>query len=1268
MYKTKLTLILAFLFFCGYSQINSSKNFTLDWTKKQLTTSSNSIVNAVFVKGMALDENLLPVFTDLWKIPNNRMIKNFAINNVRYEDFKNSQGISLSNISEELKATFNITKARDQSYAVLYMTPIVIKNNKLLRISSFTLTYTLQPKLTQLLSRNRPVTNSVLANGTWFKFAVDTTGVFKLSRSFLQGLGINTNGLNPQNIRLFGNGGNVLPYKNSDFRYDDLQENAIQVVGEADGKMDANDYVLFYAKGPHSWKGNTSANLTHVQNIYSDKAYYFITIDQGVGKRIQTELPNTTVATQQITTFDDYTFYEKEEENLFAVGQQWLGEDFTYENTHTFSIPFDNIVSSENTYVTVRGVAESTTLTSMDVKVNGQPLFNLNYPGFLPSSLTHAAANINRASLLSTSENIRVEITYNNNGNPSAKGFLDYIEIVGTKNLIANNKQFSFRKFSSQTASGTLEYRIQNKDNITAIWDVTDYINPTIITNQSTDNTFRFNAQGGVLKEYIALAEADYYTPEKLAQSRVENQNLHALKDIDYLLITKSYLVNQAERLASHHSTYSNLTTKVIPLYQIYNEFGSGSPDITAIRDFIKHLYNNASTPAKKIKYVCLFGDSSYDYKDRISGNNNIVPVYEAYNSYNLASSYVTDDYYGMMDPPEGELDFSAINMQDVATGRIPVTSVQEAEQVVSKLLNYYSTDAFGDWRNQITLVADDVDELFETVLQGNMEEIADTIKERKPIFNIKKIYADAYPQENSAGGERYPDVNEAFTNAIERGVLLADYFGHGGEDGLASERILEVFDIQNWRNRNTLPLFITITCELSKFDNPLRLTAGEYMIWNKDGGMASLITTAREIKINLGQRINEKLIKEVLSFNNEDYTIAEALIHVKNTEIYDTQRYFIYFLGDPAMKLSVPKPDIRLTTMNGTPISIATDTLKALSHVYFEGIVTSPSGALLTDFNGEMSATVFDKSIDKTTLVNNVPYTPLVFDALESKIFRGRATVINGEFSFDFVVPRDIRIAYGKGKISLYADNDIIDKAGYNFDITVGGINPNAPVDNVGPTIQLYMNDESFVDGANTNASPLFLAVLADENGINTSITAVDHDIVAILDGDQANPIIMNDFYQTELDDFTNGKVTYPFRNLKPGPHTIKLCAWDTYNNQSCATLNFVVISDQELVLDNVLNYPNPFVNYTEFWFNHNKPNEPLDVQVQIFTVSGKLVKTINQNVETNGTLSRSITWNGLDDFGDKIGKGVYVYKLKVKAVLSNITTEKYEKLVILQ
>ena len=1107
---------------------------------------------------------------------------------------------------------------------------------------------------------------SVLSEGDWYKFSVDATGVFKIDAAFLSQLGINVNSVNPKNIKIFGNGGSMLPQKSNVSRFNDLQENAIYVHGENDGSFNSDDYILFYGKGPHDWNINlTTSEVSHQQNIYSDKSYYFLTIGNSPGKRITTKIQPAQNSIKTFTSFDDYIFYEKEEKNLFAVGRQWFGEDFSFDTTQNFEIPFQNQLPNSDITIKVSAVTISSLPSTMSVTSGGNAITSLSFPPASSSgSSSLAIQRTNQGTIKSnTSGTININISFNNNGLPSAKAYLDYIEISGKKELKATGKQFLFRNFEAFNTNGVVEYEIQNGTNIHQLWDVTNHISPQKIENLGSGNSFIFKTNGTILEEYSIINTSDAYTPIIEQNSKLENQNLHSLTDIQYLIITNNTLVSEANRLANYHETNSGLTTKVVSLDKIYNEFSSGSPDITGIRDFIKYLYNNSSLN-KKLTYVCFFGDSSYDYKNRITNNNNIVPTYHAFQSFDLVSSYVTDDYFVMIDPDDGEMLLS--DTIDITSGRIPVTTTQEAKYVVDKILSYYNPQAFGDWRNTITLLADDIDQDADKTLQAGLEEVADSIKKHKPFFNINKLYADAFKQESTSGGERYPQVKNAVSNAIENGTLVFDYFGHGGEDGLADERLLEIPQIEALNNSNTLPLFITVTCEFSRFDNPLRDTAGEKLFLNKNGGAVSMITTTREVYISLGERFNKELTKYVLDFDNADNSIAQNLIKTKNNTS-SSQKFFIYYFGDPAMKLAIPKPDVKITKINGKDISQSIDTLKALSKVSFEGIVTNNTNTVLTDFNGTLFTTVFDKSIDKQTLDNDGFGIINTFDSQESKLFRGKASVKNGVFKFEFIVPKDIKIAYGKGKISLYANTNLIDKGGANFDVTVGGINHNAPEDNTGPELQAFMNDETFIDGGNTNASPNLVLKLADPSGINTSITAVDHDIVAILDGNDSEPIILNDYYQTELDDFTKGTVSYKLRNLSTGTHTLKIKAWDTYNNSSETTLTFVVVSDSGLTLSNVLNYPNPFVNYTEFWFNHNKPNEPLEVQIQIFTVSGKLIKTINQLSQTTGNLSRNITWNGLDDFGNKIGKGVYIYKLKVTSTITNTVSEKYEKLVIL-
>ena len=449
--------------------------------------------------------------------------------------------------------------------------------------------------------------NSVLAEGAWYKFAVDTSGVFKIDRNFLQQLGIPLNGINPKKIHIYGNGGQQLPVLNSDFRYDDLQENAIFIAGESDNSFDANDYILFYAKGPHDWEVNsTTATASHRHNPYSDFAYYFITINEVDGKRIAQKTPISGAASAQITVFDEFTYIEKDERNLFAAGMQWFHQsDFNVENTQTFTIPFPNAAPNEPITVKVRAVSNSVVSSTMDVKMNNQDVFTINFPAVNSQSLTKAIAIERAQSVPNASQNLAISITFNNNGNPSANAFLDYIEIIGKKQLTFGNFQFGFRSFQQATASGIVQYQISNGNTAFQIWDVSNSIAPEQIANEATGNEFVFKDVAGVLKEYLVLNERDFYTPTRLQTSRVVNQNLHSLRDINYLVITNAALAGQAQRLADYHQENSNLTTKVVILDEIYNEFSSGSKDITGIRDFIKNVYDTNSTPDKKLQYVC---------------------------------------------------------------------------------------------------------------------------------------------------------------------------------------------------------------------------------------------------------------------------------------------------------------------------------------------------------------------------------------------------------------------------------------------------------------------------------------------------------------------------------------------------------------------------------------------------------------------------------------------------------------------------------------
>ncbi|WP_178989865.1 type IX secretion system sortase PorU [Winogradskyella schleiferi] len=1284
-----LITLLLFTMLCFGQQ----KQFSINWSGSKIleTTYSKIEVPAFDADHFSYNDSSGLTYFAQWESQGSSIDESSVqLINVAYQTMSSAE---LKDLNPELipnspKYKLKNTNARGKRATYFEISPIIKDKGTYKKITNFILKYSFVSGRSANSARGvNEITSSVLSTGQWYRFYIEESGVYQLSKSFLGSLGINTNAVDPRTIKIYGNGGRMLPLENSANYPFDVVENAVKFVGEEDGSFDNNDYILFYGEGPKTYNEESETNI----NLYTDKTYYYVNISSGIGKRIQPMPTINAAADIQINTFQDYQFYEVDEYNLAKLGRKWFGDDFDVENQRTYEFDFPNLVTTVpvDFKIVVGSISESPGST-MGITINGNQVSTLNLGTINPGSVL-ATERTYPGQQNITSDEITVTLDYSNGGNPSANAFLDYINIYATRNLIFDGGQLVFKNTDVNTTPGIAEYNIANTSSVSEIWDITDRFNIRSTINTANANTIDFKAQSGEERIYLAFSNSSFLQPIKDARSSVANQDLKGtifnnaqgqFEDIDYIILSPSQLLSQAERLAQVNRDQYNLVVKVVDLESIYTEFSTGSQDIAALRNFIKYVYDNASVPSKRLKYLCLFGDGSYDYKNRLRNNTNLVPSWYSKSSFSLSSSFVSDDFYAMLDANEGGMTNG--DRMDVAVGRILAEDAQRASEMVDKIKSYYQPEAYGSWRNNIVLVSDDVDDANESALQETTDNLGTTLDVEKTFLNVAKIHSDAYEQESSAAGNRYPKVNKAIKDAIEVGALVVNYFGHGGEDGLAQERIFDKFDSQEVNNICKYNLFVTVTCEYTKFDDPNRDTAGEFTFWNKNGGSIGLITTTRQIQLGVGRNFNNALDDYLFNFgSNENTAISEALRLTKadNSVAGSLQKRLVFFIGDPAMKLAFAKPNIRLTKVNDVQITQPIDTLKALSYTKMAGEVVDTNGNLLSNYNGTLTATVFDKRIDRQTLGNdgatNTSGDAIIMDftTLGEVIFKGQASVVDGLFEFDFVVPRDIGIPIGTGKVSFYAqtENPLSDQAGANFDIKVGGINEDAPADNTGPIINLFMNDENFVSGGITNESPTFLAKLQDENGINTA-SGIGHDITAILDGDETNPVVLNSYYQANVDDYTNGVVSYPFRDLEPGLHTLTLKAWDVYNNSSTAEIQFMVFDeDEELVINNVLNYPNPFVNYTEFWFNHNS-SEPLDISVQIFTVSGKLVRTINgqtgaDELCTNGSssLSRSIIWDGRDDFGDKIGKGVYVYKLKVKSNRLNKQVEKIQKLVIL-
>lgn len=1120
------------------------------------------------------------------------------------------------------------------------------------------------------LRRNKARTyesQSLLATGEWYKIAISKSGVFKLDRGFLKSLGMDVSTVDPRDIRLFGYGGGQQPELNSDDRPDDLVENAIVVEGESDGSFDNNDFVAFYGQGQVTWYyDSTRLIFRHLVNKYSDTSFYFITTEFGRGKRIQKVSnpdpsidPNAT--TTVVNTFDDYKYHEVDNVNLIKSGQEWYGESFDTQLTQTFAFDFGGVDLSSPAKLNINAIARAGVVSTYSIIAEGES-FSLSCNSTVLSRYEVGFARSNTGTYtFNPKDNIvNVSITYNK-PQAVAKGWLNYIDVNVRRNLVFSGGQLLFRNLNSVFPNSYTDYRISSNLNL-QVWDISNHFNveaKTIINNGVSKN---FLAGSTELKEYVAFNSYD--SLNVFARGKVPNQNLHALQNIDMIIISHPNFLSQSNAIKSIHQS-EGLTVEVVTPQQVYNEFSSGSQDPIGIRSLMKMLYDRSSTSGTLPKYLLLFGDASFDFKDRINGNTNFVMSYQSRNSLDPVSSYVSDDYFVLLDDSEGRWNNTSVNpdKMDVSVGRIPAKSQEEADGVLQKIRSYYSSSSLGDWRNTVTFVGDDGDGVTHMAQSNQLAQMLEFNAKDK---NLNKILIDAYKRESTSSGPRFPGANEAIKRSVDNGSLIVNYTGHGGETGWAHERILDISTITGWDNLQNLPIFMTATCEFSRFDDPLRTSAGELVLLNPNGGGVALMTTTRLVYSSPNFFLNQTFYNKVFErkSNGENKRLGDVMLEVKNANASQGNTRNFSLLGDPAIRMAIPNYTVVTSSINGKPLS-QLDTLNALSKVKVTGYIADPLGQKLTSYNGLLYPTVYDKVKEKSTL-NNTGSGIFKYKVQDSKVFKGKATVTNGDFSFEFVVPKDISYTFGSGKISYYTENGTEDGNGYTNDFIIGGSNSSAISDEVGPAIELFMNDRSFIYGGMTSENPTLIADLSDEQGINTVGNGIGHDLVAIIDANTDNSIVLNDYYESKTDDYTSGVIQFPMDELSDGKHTLTLKVWDNANNSSEKTLEFNVVSSKEIEIENLVNYPNPFTTNTEFIFQHNQPGVALDVKVEVFTVSGKLVKSIDKVIISEGYLARGINWNGKDDFEDRIGKGVYVYKLSVRS-RNGTRTEKYEKLVIL-
>lgn len=1202
------------------------------------------------------EETGLPYYSELIVLSDNSYTYSVKLANTVYETISRSdiQNVTLpDNIPNTIKTDTKVMLKRKMPYMSLVFNAIRRNNttNDLEKLVSFDIVISrgTQKKTKRNTSTHEYASGSVLSSGNWVKIKLKEDGIYKISYSQLSSLGFDS----PSDVRIFGNGGAMLPLYNNESNPDDLIENKVWY---------GDNYILFYGKGIVNWTYNESTGLfEHEKHLYSDWAYYFLTDrNTGFDNDISEQETVNQQANMQITAFNDYMCYEENEKNFFESGRQWFWNPMSSGDTtmYYFSFPYatDNPVTLS---VNLLGYSASSSYFTISTDNLSNKIITITPSdgyGLGSGTYTFTAAD----------ESIPVTILYSAS-TASSLGWVDYVAMNAIRKLTMEDEQMLFRSVESVGDNNITQFTVVNADEDLRIWDVTEPGEITEMNTTLSGTSLSFTRETDTLREFVAFTGSSFFTPTIEADDlgEVENQDLHGMEAVDMIIVSRPAIIDYANELADLHIEQDNLSVEVVTPQQIYNEFSSGAPDVAAIRNFMRMLYSRSQSSDDMVKYLLLFGDGSYDNKSAEQDNSIYILTYQSEESINEDYTFTSDDFFGLLDEGDDDTDTEGEfhGLLDIGIGRFTVKSATEAQNMIDKIEKYMSSDAMSDWRNVMCFIADDADD--SSIHMDDADDMADDIYNNYPVFNIDKIYLDAYSQTSASYGERYPDVEEAISERMDKGTLIIDYVGHGNVKWLADERILGINDIAKWSESDYLPFFITATCEFSRFDEPDNVSAGERIFLHSTGGGIGLFTASRVVSSTPNKELNSSFYDYSFTKddNDEKSRLGDIIRKAKNDNTYTRNKRCYLLIGDPALQLSYPEYNIKTTAINGNSIdTTAFDTIKALAKVTMSGNVVDLNGQIISDFKGTVYPTVFDKP-DTLSTLGNEDNDPMDFILQNKALFKGKASVTDGEFSFSFIVPKDISYTYGSGKISYYAQNLEIDANGYSTDFIIGGTADDVVDDDDGPEIELYLNDKTFVYGGMTDESPILLAYVSDSSGINTVGNGIGHDITVTVDDEDAAEI--NDSYTADIDSYQSGIIQYRLSDLEAGNHSLIMKVWDVYNNSSEAEIEFIVVESEDLTLKHVFNYPNPFVTNTSFYFEHNQPGIELDVLIQIFTSSGKLVKTIETTTTSDGYLSDAIFWDGLDNYGDLIGRGVYFYRLKVRNT-SGDTAEKYEKLLI--
>jgi len=1087
-----------------------------------------------------------------------------------------------------------------------------------------------------VFSINKMEKNSVLSSGRWIKASTSQTGIHKITFTALKTMGFQL----PQKVKIFGFPPGKLPQMNNAPSSDDLMQYSVWQTKDKQG----NDCFMIYIPGNVTWDFDPVLKLyTHSINEFAKGlSYLYLTEDISTDNFIQLSPSISENPSLIITEFDDLAFYKEDNYNLIETGSHWFSSLLTPNTTLQKTFKFSDHISSEpvNIKIATAGRCDLSSLATLNVNnLNIGHVNYLPYSNFAEADYADLHENIISTSIVGDDVNFSLSYTSPSNG----RCWLDYIQVQTRRKLNMQVGQLIFSDSRSVGPGNVAEFRIGNAGSGLKIWDITSSLNPFEIQSTTIANTLSFKAPTDTLHKFIVFDPlTDFPSFEKVEE--VNNQDIHGLSTPDMLIITSQDFKSEAERLALFHRQNSGLEVAVVNISQVFNEFSGGIADVTAIRNYVRYLYRKSlNNNISKLKYLLLFGKGTYDNFHPVSVDNPcFIPTWQSESSINPASSFVSDDYFGLLGEDEG----GQKGMVDIGIGRIPCVSADEAKVVVDKILHYNTSSTMGEWRNNVCFVGDDEDN---NIHVSDSEQLANFVNLNYPAFYTDKIYLDAF-KEQTTPEKLYPDVNKVINNVVKDGALIINYVGHANEEGWAAEKVLTIGNIDSWSNIDKLPVFVTATCEFSRWDLKNKQSAGEHVLFNKVGGGAALFSTTRIVYSSSNYEMNRSFFKYVFEADSRgDKLRMGDIIRLAKGDLGGTVNAAKFaLLGDPALQISYPQYKIKTLEINDQPAEQLTDTIKPLSLVSVWGEIQDPKGTKITGYNGILYPTVFDKSTEASTLGNG-GQTTFNYTIQNSILFKGNVSVKNGEFSYSFKVPKEINYRIGNGLIRYYSEDTISDASGSFSSLKLGGSPVTTVNDLTGPTVKLYLDNENFKSGDHVSKAPLLIAYLGDESGINTSGSGIGHDITVIVDEKTDQMVILNNYFQSVQDSYKNGKVLFQLSDLTDGEHSLKFKVWDLANNSTETKITFTVAS--RLKINNLTAFPNPFSAYTDIIAVHNRFGEKMNIQIEIFTQQGVLVDQIKTESSSSGFTTLPIRWNpGLNN--RNLVPGIYHYRVRLNAV----------------